>query len=302
MKKGYNLNLRKVLFISKLGLFIILLFVVFRTVLIPENIKNTFAPSSALGGDRVFVSRMVEPSVLSSQDCAQIVERNPFGDSDLDDAGKLASVGSFTGSQELVSEELGLALCGTVSGNPSVARAIIKDLKTNDLDLYRIGQTVADARIESIYADAVTLIHNGERHILRLDTESSARDRGTRVFSGTNADKKAAIAERGFTSGSSGADIGIIRRCVEVMLKDGAVELYTVDGQVEGLRVTSVENIKEFRDIGLKDGDIIRSINGHRLTSKQKAYQILKKARSQPAVNLELIRGNETKNLSFTLW
>jgi len=54
-------------------------------------------------------------------------------------------------------------------------------------------------------------------------------------------------------------------------------------------------------DLGLKNGDIIRTVNGHRLTSKQKAYQIFKKARSQAAMNIELLRDNETKTLSFSL-
>ncbi len=85
------------------------------------------------------------------------------------------------------------------------------------------------------------------------------------------------------------------------MLTKAVIEPYMIDGQVEGLKITGLENIRVAEDLGLKNGDIIRTVNGHRLTSKQKAYQIFKKARSQEAMNIELLRKNETKTLSFSL-
>ncbi|GAI89781.1 unnamed protein product [marine sediment metagenome] len=88
---------------------------------------------------------------------------------------------------------------------------------------------------------------------------------------------------------------------IEIMLTKAVIEPYTIDGQVEGLKITGLENMRGAEDLGLKNGDIIRTVNGHRLTGKQKAYQIFKKARSQEAMNIELLRDNETKTLSFSL-
>jgi type II secretory pathway component PulC len=87
--------------------------------------------------------------------------------------------------------------------------------------------------------------------------------------------------------------------CVEAVLKEAVIEPYVVDDQVEGLRIMDLENVEEAKELGLKNGDIIRAVNGHRLTSKQKAHQIFKKAMSQAAINLELLRDDESKKLSF---
>jgi len=196
-------------------------------------------------------------------------------------------------------EELGIALLGTVAGSPEISRAIIKDIKTNKLSLYKTGDTVATAHIESIERDVVVLLHQGQRKILELGTrESKQQDADNTQAALSNSAAQAAETNppANFHT-SAGAKL----RNIEIMLTNAVIEPYTIDGQVEGLRITGLENIKGAEDLGLKNGDIIRTVNGQRLTSKQRAYQIFKKARSQTAANIELLRGNETKTLSFSL-
>jgi general secretion pathway protein C len=85
------------------------------------------------------------------------------------------------------------------------------------------------------------------------------------------------------------------------MLPKADIKPYAVDGKIEGLRITGLEDIEHMGDIGLENGDIIRTVNGHRLTSKQEAYQISKKARTQAVVSIELMRDNKTRTFSFHL-
>ena len=92
-----------------------------------------------------------------------------------------------------------------------------------------------------------------------------------------------------------------ITECVEVILNKAVIEPHVIDGQVEGLRITDLENIEEAKYLGLQNGDIFCTVNGHTLTNKQKAHQIFKKASSQAAISLEILRDNETKKLSFDL-
>jgi len=284
------LYIRKVLFISRLALVLVLSFVVVKTVLLPKDIEANLAPASAMGRNRVRGNETITPPDFSLPDYAQIVERNPFGTS-----GKRGPMANLIAFDHSVSKELGLALLGTVSGNPAVARAIIKDLKTGVLDLYRMGQTVASARIESIDKDAVILLHNEQRKILRLNTAQSQAP-SSRTINKNSYPVRTDLPTRG-TDTDLQAEIGP----VEAILKQAVIEPYVAEGQIEGLRITGLENIKAAKDLGLKNGDVIRVVNGHRLTNKQQAYQVLKKARSQPAINLELLRGNETKKLSFAL-
>jgi general secretion pathway protein C len=301
MKKNDKLYIRKVFFISKLTLILVLLFTVVKTVLLPEHIEKALAPASALGGDGVRVNETMSLPDLSSADYAEIVERNPFGTSgQTTGTSKLASTANFAGFEHPVSEELGLALFGTVTGSPAVARAIIKDLKTGVFDLYKMGQTVEGARIEGIDTDEVILVRNGEIKILRLNiAQSISNNNSTETPSHKTINEISNAVRTDLSTQDAHTDVRTKIGCVETVLKEAIIEPYVVDGQVEGLRITDLENIKEAKELGLKNGDIIRTVNGHRLTSKQKAHQIFKKARSQAAISLELLRGDETKKLSF---
>ncbi len=293
--------IRKVLFTSKLAFVLVLLFMVVRTVLLPERIEKSLSPARAFGGDIASVGEAINPPALSLADYAEIVRRNPFGASDrITGSGKFPSTTDFAGDGSEVSEKLGLALLGTVSGDPAIARAVIKDLKTGTLNLYRVGQTVADACIESISPETVILTHNGEKKILRLYTaQSGGNDYPALAPSPQIINEKSFTVKTDLPAEETDTDVQLKPGSVETILKKATIEPYTVNGQMEGLRITGLEDLGAAKDLGLKNGDVIRVVNGQRLTSRQKAFQILKKLRSQAAVSIELLRDNEVKELSF---
>ena len=168
--------------------------------------------------------------------------------------------------------------------------------------MYKTGQTVANARITSIDKDTVTLVHNGERKILRLNiTQSGSYSSDNTQTSSPQTINKSGAVRTDLSTQKIGTDVRTEIECVEAVLSKADIKPYAVDDQIEGLRITGLENISEAKELGLKNGDIIRMVNGHRLTDKQKAFQIFKKARSQASVSMELLRDNKTKTLTFPL-
>jgi len=295
----------KALFVIKLALVLILCYVVITTVLMPQHTGEIFEPSPAVGTDNITAVGPTSSLEAPVEDYSAIVEQDIFGSSSRTKKSLLGDNG--VGPALSAEEELGIVLLGTVAGSPEISRAIIKDIKTNELSLYKTGDTVATAHIESIEKDVVVLLHQGQRKILDLGTrESAARYPVDKQHDADNA--QAALSNNAVQAvetnppsqfhTSAGAKL---RDDIEIMLTKAVIEPYTIDGQVEGLKITGLENIRGAEELGLKNGDIIRAVNGHRLTSKQKAYQIFKKARSQAAANIELLRGNENKTLSFPL-
>jgi general secretion pathway protein C len=287
----------KALLIIKFALVLILGYVVITAVLMPQHTGEIFEPSSAVGTDNITAVEPTSSPDIPVEDYSAIVEQDIFGSS-------LRTNKSLQGDNGVspalsAEEELGIALLGTVAGSPEISRAIIKDLETNELSLYKIGDTVATAHIESIEKDVVVLLHQGQRKILKLGTRESKRQD---IDSAQGAlSRNAAQGVETNPPAKSQSTVGDKLRDIEIMLTKAVIEPYVIDDQVEGLRITGLENIRGAEEIGLKNGDIIRTVNGHRLTSKQKAYQIFKKARSQEALNIELLRDNETKTLSFSL-
>ena len=290
------MDIRKVLLISKLALVLVLGYAVIRTALLPQDREKNSTPASALGGSAVRKNGVTGSTDLSFEDYNKIVERNPFGTS-----GKSTSTADFTGTRHSVSEELGLALSGTVSGSPEVARAVIKDLKTGVLDIYKIDQTVSGARIESIENNAVVLVCDGQRKVLKLNIAPSGSNNISQVASSQTTNKISKVARADLPTKKADTDTLTKIGCVETILNNAAIKPYSVDGRIEGLRITDLENITAVKELGLKNSDVIRTVNGHRLTNKQKAYQIFKKAKSQPVIDIELLRDNKTKKLSFAM-
>ena len=90
-------------------------------------------------------------------------------------------------------------------------------------------------------------------------------------------------------------------KCVETILRKAVIEPYQINGQIEGLRITGLDKILLARDLLLKSGDIICALNGHPLNSKQRAYEIFKKARKLPTMKIELLRDGKTKTLLYYL-
>ena len=85
------------------------------------------------------------------------------------------------------------------------------------------------------------------------------------------------------------------------LLRQATIEPYVKNNRIEGLKISDLDNIPMAQMLGFKNGDIVQSVNGQQLTSKQKAFQVLMKARTQPRLDIRLLREGKSKDLSFNL-
>jgi len=292
------LYIRKVLFVIKLALVLVLCFVIVRTVIMPQHPAEIFTPALAVSTENASANGAENAVESSGEDYSAIVEQNIFGSTLSSNVEDKSLPDIVARSAE---EELGLALVGTVCGSTEVSRAIIKDTKTNMLDLYKTGQNVAEARINSIEENAIILLHNGQRKKLTLNRTGKHNEKNTQGSSSQTISEAGKVVKPILPVKQPLTEIPTMITYMEAMLSKAVIEPYAVNGQVEGLRITGLENIPMAKALGLKDGDIICEVNGQQLTSKQKAFQVLKKARTQEAINVELLRDGETEELSFAL-
>jgi type II secretion system protein C len=268
----------------------------------PQYPAGIFTPTSAVGTENISANRAENPVETAVNDYSVIAAQNIFGGADSSDTeNKSLQVNKFDDVIKLAEEELSLELVGTVCGNTAVSRAIIINTKTKLLGMYKTGQNIGDARIKSIEENSVILLHNGQRKMLILNRTGRDNKNNTQMLS------PAAISE---TSKSASPVLPVKQSIdetqtkithLEMILTKATIEPYLIDDQVEGLRITNLDTIPMAKAFGLKEGDIIRRVNGQRLTSKQKAFQVFKKARSEATMNLELLSDGETKELSLTL-
>jgi len=295
------LYIRKVLLISKLALVIMLGFVVVKTAIVLRQTASVLVPISAVGTQDTGAVQAKGPADISIKNYSAIIRRNIFGSTDSSQAmSKILWDENVAGSIQPAEEELGLVLIGTIAGSPLFSRAIIRDVKSKMPQLCKIGGTVGGASIKSIQKDAVILVHNGQSKILRLQVGSDHTESRTEATLAKSSEL-GKPAQPILPIGESASKIPMTLGHLENIFDKAIIEPHAVNGQTEGLRVTGLENMPFVKDIGLKNGDIIRQVNGHHLTDKRKAYQILQKARTQPTLSMELLRQGKMEELSFNL-
>ncbi len=291
------MNTRKVLLISKLAIVLLLVYTGGSTVLVRRNSAELFLPAPAGGSENERPHQEDASGRELADDLSVIVERGLFG------TGGQPSADGKAGGLPSVAGELGIELVGTVCGNPAISRAIIKDSGTKALGLYRPGQTVAGATIQSIEPNAVILLHNGRVKSLNLRAAETARlaDSPQPTQGKVKAANPAPYLPANRAGGQSSAGPASRIGYVEEILSKAAVEPYGANGIIEGLRITGLEKVPAAELLGLENGDVIRRVNGQQLTSLQKAFQVFQKAKSQPSISMELSRGGVTKELTFDL-
>jgi len=302
-QKGDNLYVRRLFLAIKAGLVLVLLFLVFRTVMTFRQAGRILGPTTAVGTENVGEADRAKPARTLVTDYSAIVEQNIFGTDGSSRRQDKALSGDTMANRTLsAGEQLGVVLIATVSGSPTACRAVVKDVKSGAVGIFKIGDAVAGARVKSIERDTVTLERNGRTMLLRRqEGRSTVSDNDRQMSASPRVGRNSSPSEPSPTVRSVPPDDRAGAGPVETVLRDAVIEPYTVNGEAEGLRVTGLEDIPAAKDLGLREGDVITVVNGQRLTSKQKAFQILKKARTQPTVDIELLRGNKAKEMSFDL-
>jgi type II secretion system protein C len=159
---------------------------------------------------------------------------------------------------------------------------------------YRIGDRVASATIETIESDQVVLVYAGRRLALqKYVTASTAASNSTeQQHTSTATDLRPATETQ-----PPSARLGY----VEELFRKATIEPHVENGRTKGLKITGLEQTPLANLFGLRNGDVVQTVNGQNLNSKQKAFQVLKKARTQSNISLQLLRDGKAKELSFDL-
>jgi type II secretion system protein C len=230
-----------------------------------------------------------------------IIERNIFGSSGWNSTGQNPKQETEEDSISVIKAQL--RLLATVAGDEDVACAVIENVKTKVQDLYRTGDVIEGTQIESIDRNKIVLLSNGRREILNLYVAGSTTDRIETVAEPVAAQKEDASdvvniissTEREINKRAFLARVG----GMEAILKKVKVAPFIEGGEEKGVRITGLEDLSMARYVGFENGDIIQNINGSTVTNRRKAFQILRKARSQSSIKIQLLRNQQEKQLLF---
>jgi type II secretion system protein C len=295
-----HLEIRKLFWLINSVLIAILVYIVVGFILANNAGKSTFAyPIPRQEKVEIIPSK----SPLLPVEHKIIIERNIFGSSGLSAAKKNQLRKNNDAPISVIKAQF--RLCATVAGDKQIACAVIEDLKSKVQVIYKRGEIIEGARIERIDRNKIVLFYGGQLEVLNLHV---ARE----VLAPIEKDEEPVMAQKQdateLVDDILPYERGINKRAftkqvpaIKVFLEKIEVAPYIINGQQEGLSITGLDDFSMAGYFGFENGDVIQTINGQMLTGKQKAFQVLKKARSQSSLNFQLLRNQHKLDLSFEI-
>lgn len=228
---------------------------------------------------------------------AIISERNLFGGSSESLAPPVQEEVSLEGIPVAV-KSLGLKLVGTVVANiPEDSSAIIEDLSTRKQEVYHEGDQVKQARIKRILRHNV-IINTGTRDmVLTMEPEESGGK--------TKAPARRARTRR---PPPSAGTIRLQREELETYLADlnqlmqeVRIRPFMEGKKPAGFLVSNIKSGSLFSKLGLRNGDVIKGVNGESITSPDQAIELYESLMEGGEIDLEIKRGRRSQKLRYEI-
>jgi general secretion pathway protein C len=206
---------------------------------------------------------------------------------------------------EAAPTQLKLKLWGTAVLEKGNSFSIIEDLGARKQGVYGINATVpGNATVKAIEWDRVILSHNGKDEILTLEEPKATAGMARAVASAPAAAAASGAgiqqtSENEFTVSKSEVD-SALENMSQLFTQIRAVPHFE-GGQSIGFRLFAIRRGSLFDRIGLKNGDIIRSINGNEMTDPSKAMALLQELRNATNLDVEITRNQQPTKLTYNI-
>ena len=211
-------------------------------------------------------------------------------------ADNVSSEENLSEIENLEPTSLNLSLIGTIEADQenSVAIILVKSKRPPE-GMYYIGDSVEGALIKNIFRNKVVLRVNGKDQILEKDEEA--------IRTSVASSSPVRAPEPG-SSRPSSSTITLQRDDIEESLSDlqnlltqASVKPHFTDGEPDGLAITQVKTGSIFRRMGLRNGDIVKSVEGKDIKSPEDLISLYNDLQSEDEVSIQLIRrGQERTN------
>lgn len=258
---------------------------------------NKLAPTPVTAESTIELSKGPGAEVRPLDDYAIISERSIFGGTSK---GSIAAPPEQNALDDMpvAVKSLGLKLVGTVvASKREESSAIIEDLSTRKQEAYREGDRVKEALIKKILRHNV-IINTGRRdEVLTMEPEDST-SKGA-------APERTARARPAPTASSS---IRLNRDDLEAQMADlndlmqqVRIRPFMEGKQPAGFLVSNIKPGSLFSRMGLRNGDVIKGVNGATITTPDQAIELYESLMEGGEIALEIKRGRRQQNLRYEI-
>jgi type II secretion system protein C len=215
-----------------------------------------------------------------------------------------------------VATNLHITLLGTSQLTLERPFIIVEDNNTHQQSLYRLDDEIPDAgKLVGVYKDHAIIIHDGRRARLDMPNQSvgSPAEPMPRPFGIPNLPLRRNFIRPPF--GRNGVHLlspgryvldrstvdSNMNNMASLFTQIRAVPNLSENGQSNGFRLSQIQPNSIFQQIGLRDGDVLTSVEGQDVKDPIRAMEMLGNLRTQSVVNLTVLRDGRPMNLQYNI-
>jgi len=196
---------------------------------------------------------------------------------------------------------LKLKLWGTVTGDPDRSYAVIENTQNRQQNLYRVGDSIQNATLRMILRSKVVLTHNGRDEMLAMEKIQQGKG------SASGRPGRRAVAPQ--QGGIRTQRVSLRRSMINDAMQDVSKLMTEVkisphlgeDGQPAGLAVSNIKPNSIFRRMGLRNGDVLKSVDGQDIRSVDDALRLYDSMKSSDSISVQIQRRGRDRNIEYNI-
>lgn len=206
--------------------------------------------------------------------------------------------------------QLGFLVMGTIAQKtPSNNVALVKITTGGSVTAVKIGHVIDNKyKVTDISEKYVRVITRDAKHYLVYMDRFAGEFRSTHGSGPAKViNPEGSYKEDGFErnagkiSMTSAYRDKIVNTDLSKILMEATAEPYMQNGVIVGFKMTQIESDSIFAKGGLRDEDIITSLNGQKLNNVAGAVTLLKSLKDAPSIDIEMIRGGATTSMTINV-
>jgi len=194
-----------------------------------------------------------------------------------------------------VASAQGLTLKGTLFTQSLSPLAIIEDARSGQIVMYELGDDVDGLKIVRIKRGEIILNSSDGEFTLTLPSGGISQP----VTDMINDEKWYNVIKQGNVITTDRETIsGAISRVRDIM-RDVKIGPYSADGKKLGIAITRLNEKGILKEIGIKQGDIIETINGLTLNSPYQIFNAYRKLKGKDQLEVKILRSSQPLILTY---
>jgi type II secretion system protein C len=211
---------------------------------------------------------------------------------------KVPRAGASTGQPGLDKDavrpvaEMGLKLKGTIAGPEEIARAIIES--ANAQKIYKVGDEIMGATLLAIFRNKVIMNVGGQEQMLIIEEADAKGGPGAQPG-------RFPRAQGGLPTAGGPPGMSPPMKNFDEFLGNARVVPYFKGGEPYGFRVSNLGSDAPVYGLGVRTGDIIRSVNGVPIRTPEDAFKAYQQFQNEANVQLDIERNGQSTTVMVPL-